>query len=91
MQIKSLHTYTQQEKVGKKQNLRLDKNTIPRMREGGCSLEKEFLEQVKLIFNSIWQGVFDHLFDLGVGTKMEPFQYFFFQIISSILMKIYKR
>ena len=53
MQIKSLHTYTQQEKVGNKQNLRLDKNTIPRMREGGCSLEKEFLEQVKLIFNSI--------------------------------------
>ena len=50
------------------------------MREGNCSLEKQFIDilvQVKLIFNSIWQVVFDPLFDPGVGTKMDPFQYFF--------------
>ena len=50
------------------------------MREGSCSLEKQLIEilvQVKLIFNSIWQGFFDPLFDPGVGTKMDPFQYFF--------------
>ena len=50
------------------------------MREGSCSLEKKFIDilvQVKLIFNSIWQGFFDPLFDTGVGTKTDPFQYFF--------------
>ena len=82
MQIKSLHTYTQQEKVWKKLNLRWDNNTIPHMREGTGSLEKQFigiLVQVKLIFNSVWQGFFDPLFDPGVGTKMDPFKYFFFK------------
>ena len=44
MQIKSPHTYTQQEKVGKKLNLRWDKHTIPRMREGSHSLEKQFTD-----------------------------------------------
>ena len=49
------------------------------MREGNCSLEKQFIDilvQVKLIFNSIWQGGFNSLFDPGVGTKIESIQYF---------------
>ena len=52
------------------------------MREGNCSLGKQFIDilvQVKPIFNSIWQVVFDPLFDPGVGTKMDPFQYFLFK------------
>ena len=52
------------------------------MREESFSLEKQFINisvQVKLMFNSILQGVFDPLFDPGVGTKMDSFQYFFFK------------
>ena len=50
------------------------------MREGSCSLEKQLIEilvQVKLIFNSIWQGFFDPLFDPGVGVKWTPSNTFF--------------
>ena len=50
------------------------------MREGSCSLENQLIDilvQVKLIFISSWQGFFETLFDPGVGTKMDPFQYFF--------------
>ena len=52
------------------------------MREENCSLEKQFIDilvQVKLTFNSIWWVIFDPLFDPGVETKMDPFQYFFFK------------
>ena len=48
------------------------------MREGSCSLENQLIDilvQVKFIFNSVWQGFFDPLFDPGVGTKMEPFHF----------------
>ena len=64
------------------------------MKEGNCSLEKQIIDilvQVKLIFNSAWQVVFDPLFDPGVGTKMGPLPILPFQIIRSISMKLYIR
>ena len=80
MQLKSLHIYTQQEKVGKKQNLRCDKNTIPRMREGNCSLEMQFIDilvQVRLIVNSVWEVVFYPYLILELGQKWTPSNAFF--------------
>ena len=43
---------------------------------------------MKLIFNSIWRGFFDPLFDPGVGDKTGPLPTLFFQITSSISMKL---